>query len=150
MAQTTEHYHITLGLPLLCSRRASFCFVAQCSSPRPPHPATQKTCQSQFTWSTVARRANGIPSSTPITTDPSKGSAEQIGVRYLHHTPEVGHRADGWWLGTHAIGQQMKGYICMYTCSITTPLRHYYITIASPLHYHESHVIKRQSSKSRS
>ena len=81
-APPTFHYHITLGLPLLRSRRASFCFVAQCSSLRPPHPVTQKTCQSQFTWSTVAKCANGIPSSTPITTDPSKGSAEQTAMRY--------------------------------------------------------------------
>ena len=45
-APPTFHYHITLGLPLLRSRRASFCFVAQCSSLRPPHPVTQKKCQS--------------------------------------------------------------------------------------------------------
>ena len=45
-APPTFHYHITLGLPLLRSRRASFCFMAQCSSLRPPHPVTQKKCQS--------------------------------------------------------------------------------------------------------
>ena len=72
-ASPTFHYHITLGLPLLRSRLPHFCFVAQCPSLRPPHPVTQKTCQSHYSHGRqFAKCANGIPSSTPITTDPSR------------------------------------------------------------------------------
>ena len=67
----TLSYYIRSTPPMF--QTASFCLVPQCPSLRPPHPVTQKTCQSHYSHGRqFAKCANGIPSSTPITTDPSR------------------------------------------------------------------------------
>ena len=77
----TLSYHVRSAPPTFQTCLILFCGampITETSTPR----HTEDVPKSSFTWSTVAKCANGIPSSTPITTDPSKGSAEQTAMRY--------------------------------------------------------------------